>query len=725
MGNGQYIKQVKSSKKLSVSSEDISSKGSTVKYDLNDLDSTGVINSSQLDLTKITGNRSDAAQGINYISESNLYKDIWESGKDFEYEIYDDGSILIKNDGVGIGFTNADGFQSILNKYYVENSDINIPDPLYEEKPEEQEIVLSEDEQRYVDLFISPTSNPNFSRNSVKEMFNPKKADRNPEAVGRGSIPYKDLGGGSYIRYYSTGYPQEFYNARTNQLTEYSADGKVLRRITYTGKPSEKKVSSFIEYSYNEEGNISKVTGLKGEVTEINYYYGKGGTVYKESVLKDGRHELISYDNDGKMVSKVIGEYDGTIHSSKSDLDIPKIKGDQSVYRDGKIREKYCTNGDYEVYNKNGLSEKHLANGLIYKYANNEVTSVSFADTEGNSVIIDVLNDERISKYVDYNNIQNIDIQDGKKVLYFKDGSSIEVYNNVIYGKNANGNINFGYNINENNELSNISLFDVNNIYSLQYGGRQAAFRDSTDVLLSDPLIYDELEKTFPGSSYQQKYNYLNSIAGVCCGSVAVANSTFQEYEGREEEFRNTFGFDMYSVDANGNRNYNWELMTLKFYDYSWIKENGWTIYDYYNDPSVKGFYSNHTTSFENFMRDEYGINVENKHYVDDELGTYSTETGNNGVTNDTTLFYDNDSAIQAYNKIMESNPDSVTINATYYRLVNKNDSSDVFYSPNSSHAMTILGVENNQLVVSSFGKQYYIDFNNTEYVDFNVIDYK
>ena len=713
MGNGQYIKQVKSSKKLSVSSEDISSKGSTIKYDLNDLDSTGVINSSQLDLTKITGNRSDAAQGINYISESNLYKDIWESGKDFEYEIYDDGSILIKNDGVGIGFTNADGFQSILNEYYVENSDINIPDPLYEEKPEEQEIVLSEDEQRYVDLFISPTSNPNFSRNSVKEMFNPKKADRNPEAVGRGSIPYKDLGGGSYIRYYSTGYPQEFYNARTNQLTEYSADGKVLRRITYIGKPSEKKVSSFIEYSYNEEGNISKVTGLKGEVTEINYYYGKGGTVYKESVLKDGRHELISYDNDGKMVSKVIGEYDGTIHSSKSDLDIPKIKGDQSVYRDGKIREKYCTNGDYEIYEKNRLKERHLSNGdrelyengvlkskiingVHINYQNGEIESISYLK-ETDEIALDFLNNEKIN--LDYTQISSIEKTDGKIDIHLQNGDIIHYLNNnsFIIKENSTGVVNYGYHIEADGSLTNIDMFNDYNIYNGQYGGNQHSFENNCWLLLQDPDIMNELRNHFPNATESELATYLCRITPSGCGYVGFANDIFNHYIGREEEFYNKFGFNMYKINDDGNLDYNYENLVLRWYDYIWASESvytegGGTSWDImYRQPEFLA---------------QYGITATYKE-------EYYTESASQSEL------------LNVYDSIVSGEGEErVLMTAWNFDIYDMNG--NLFMDKVGCHEMYVIGkTDNGNLIVSSWGNKYIVDLSTLEYNDGGMYFYK
>ena len=724
----KYISKKTNSIKLNA--KNIVNKKNVISYSLSDIDSKGVINSSQLDLSKITGSSADAAQGINYIGESNLYKDIWGGDKDFEYEINDDGSILIKNDGVGIGYTNAEGFQSILANYDLSENDEFIPvEPSYEETPEVSNYapsqVLNEENQRYVDKLSSQTTNPNFSKKDMGRIFNPYSSDINKEAVGHGGKPYEELGDGSYKRYYTTGYVMEFYNAKTNVMTTYNNDGTIASRVSYDGNPEDGKVLNTVEYSYDEDGNISKISGLNGPVKEIEYFYGEDGTAYRGEKLTDGRYSLTSYNSSGKKVSSIVGYYTGTIYSENSSLNIPMVYGDQEVYENGVLKEKYYNNGDYALYDESGIKEKHLASGVVYNYSDNRVSSVMFENNEGNSEALSILEDERISQYVDYNAIKDISIQDNKKILYFTDGREIDIFDNAIYGKDASNNIIFGYNINGDN-LSTVSIFDINNIYSEQYGGRQSNFRNYTDTILSDPLIMEELEKTFPGSSYQEKYNYLCSMASVCCGYVDCSNSVFKNYEGREQDFYNTFGFSMYTVDENGNKNFNWELMTLKFFNYTWIKETNWSLYDYYSNTSVKGFYANNTTSFENFMRDEFGVNITDVHYTFDDIGTMSNSSGfyGDGEYMETN-FTNFDEAIEAYNRIMETNPDSITINATGYELINKNNSYDVFTSKNSSHAMTLIGVEDGKFVVSSFGKEYYINPYNTDSVDFNVINYE
>ena len=129
-------------------------------------------------------------------------------------------------------------------------------------------------------------------------------------------------------------------------------------------------------------------------------------------------------------------------------------------------------------------------------------------------------------------------------------------------------------------EYHNISIFDDENIASHQYGASQRDFKNHFEELISDPLIWDELQVYFPESDFEsheeavffyQKYLYLIYECG--CGYAAAADYVFHTFEGKEKEFEDIFGYPMYIVRDDGFVDFNYEIFILKFFNYSVIKE--------------------------------------------------------------------------------------------------------------------------------------------------------
>ena len=52
-------------------------------------------------------------------------------------------------------------------------------------------------------------------------------------------------------------------------------------------------------------------------------------------------------------------------------------------------------------------------------------------------------------------------------------------------------------------EYHNISIFDDENISSQQYGANQRVFKKNFEELISNPLIWDELQIYFPESDFE------------------------------------------------------------------------------------------------------------------------------------------------------------------------------------------------------------------------------
>ncbi len=123
-------------------------------------------------------------------------------------------------------------------------------------------------------------------------------------------------------------------------------------------------------------------------------------------------------------------------------------------------------------------------------------------------------------------------------------------------------------------------IFASENIITEQYGGDQNDFEDNFDSLINDNLIWEEVQKYFPVSSFdsyeEAKYfyqRYFEIIANCGCGYVAVANNIFNYFNNREDAFLETFNFPMYTL-KDDKVDYNYELLILKLFNYVVLESN-------------------------------------------------------------------------------------------------------------------------------------------------------
>ena len=140
--------------------------------------------------------------------------------------------------------------------------------------------------------------------------------------------------------------------------------------------------------------------------------------------------------------------------------------------------------------------------------------------------------------------------------------------------------------------LSNI--FNEQNNLTGQYGTNQLDFYYHFNNLIKDPLILDEVQKYFPRNKFDSDeeamffYNkYFKVIADCGCGYTAVINSIFEYFNGREEDFLNTFNFPMYNMYNDNKIDYNYELLVLKFFNYVVLESHA---EDYCLDDVIKYF---------------------------------------------------------------------------------------------------------------------------------------
>ena len=87
------------------------------------------------------------------------------------------------------------------------------------------------------------------------------------------------------------------------------------------------------------------------------------------------------------------------------------------------------------------------------------------------------------------------------------------------------------------------------------YGGDQGSPQNTWGFWSNKDELYDTVRDYYPDMSDKEIKQYLQKLNSEGCGYVAVANTIFAAFEGRADEFRETFGFDMYA--SNSDLNYN------------------------------------------------------------------------------------------------------------------------------------------------------------------------
>jgi len=329
---------------------------------------------------------------------------------------------------------------------------------------------------------------------------------------------------------------------------------------------------------------------------------------------------------------------------------------------------------------------------LPYNLTDITELDVNLVDNENNQAVL-------TAKYYDDNMIRVADMDDdifvvGMQEVKDKDGNPTDT---TI----------FGYNVNEKGELVPISAFGEYNKDSLQYGGNQNMFgwRGVTE-LLADENIWGVLEERYPGSTYEQKKAYLSCMAGKCCGFVANVNGLFEHYEGREEEFKEKFGVDMYRMDENGKLDFNYEYMTLKYWDYVYGEVAGRSIGQmsggrYGLTPTEHGL-------FDDFLKDEFGVEAESTTFLDSRYNTHHIEDTITGSDTKGSILSGQKNVVSVYEELSKKY-ESVTVGQR---------------SGSGGHAMYVVG-ENDagSLDLSSLGHIEHPNYGCN--FKFYVVDYK
>ena len=586
------------------------------------------IDSSTIDYGRI----SSSADGVKNEQFVNVNKSVWDNGN-LTYKVRDDNTVLIKNNGISIGYTDLKGIKTTVSNPITTNSNSS-----YEAK---------------------------YGKRTPLKGYNDSKTDNSSSSNSNSSYEVK----------YGERTPLKGYNdsktdnsSLSNSNSSYEA--KYGKRTPLKGYNDSKTDNSSLSNSNSSyEAKYGKRTPLKGYSTEIPD--SRIAAVFKDLQLSMPNYAM---SNQPKMVFR-------------------DLIGDNDKLQYGDFLNIY-SNGDI-TYNINGKEVK-----------------------------LDILASDLVSGNIKFDKIVDIKKNAGFYDIKFKDGSSLTVFdgdNNLAIGYGKDGSLNYGFYVDSENNVQPIGIFSDYSNSNRQFGERQSNFKNNSAELLKDPLILEELEKQFPGTSLSQKQSYLNYIADRCCGFVGKVNGLYEQYEGKEKEFKDTFGFDMYKVDSDGNVDYNGEYMVLKFFDYIYAEKGN------KNMNQIKNMTTGHTLAeskkFETFLKDKYDVDCEVNGY---KSSSYSNETQYDTVTGASagtiSYMYSKNDILSVYDQLVKEGHDDIMIGATRYDLTDYDNGSK--YVSYGSHAMSVVGKEGDDLIVSSFGRKYKLNLDFLKKGCFYTTDY-
>jgi hypothetical protein len=232
--------------------------------------------------------------------------------------------------------------------------------------------------------------------------------------------------------------------------------------------------------------------------------------------------------------------------------DIDRFKSEAEIIYDSFVNQRLNNDGNFlvSVYDKNNNSQKVM----------NVDTGDSAIINYSASGVVSTINANSVTYY------------------YLEDGTPNAIYyhnSHVFVQFDDLGNITYQRFNPDDGTLKPISIFDLENHNVKQFGADQGALYYNFDKAIKDPLIYEELQKYYPEDSfasideamefYERYFSLINHNG---CGYAGLTNIIFKEFERKELEFEQKFGFPMYTIDKNGDVDFNYELMILKIFNY-------------------------------------------------------------------------------------------------------------------------------------------------------------
>lgn len=221
------------------------------------------------------------------------------------------------------------------------------------------------------------------------------------------------------------------------------------------------------------------------------------------------------------------------------------------------------------------------------------------------------------------------------------------------------------------------------------YGGNQGSPKSERGEGSEQEELYEIVRNYYPDMTDAEISDYLKKLNSEGCGYVALVNTIFAEYEGREEEFEKDFGFPMYH---DGDLNYDKLLVDL------------YTATDNHNKKSFLWFeWDSIDTKEDDSATSGNGTSADDREY---RLQKYLEDKGV-GMSMEQTKYKQD--AITTENFMEYAEKGHIVISYRYGNLQKEDGTTAQFID--GGHAMVVTGVtDDGRFIVSSWGEKYYID---------------
>lgn len=307
-------------------------------------------------------------------------------------------------------------------------------------------------------------------------------------------------------------------------------------------------------------------------------------------------------------------------------------------------------------------------------------------------------------------------------------------------------------------------------------GGNQTSLKDNADYFISLEEVQNIVHKYYPEATEEDMELLFNKMSSIGCGYIASVNTIFFEYankENGEEEFERIFGFPM---KTNGV--YNYELLFLDFFLYCSYYENDYiTIEEAYGNIAEEMEVHNGDSALSDEEFSSTGMDGTMEHELSKMFEDYMASKGvivnaagciitrfKDGTVTDVwisgekqsygSINLDTDSkAYEVYKKKLETEGymvpsgeplsiEPIDIDLEMMKALLEDGKKIIVGSGNfdlynpvtdekeyedvGGHAMTVLDVdvENNKILVSSWGKSYELDLNEDGLTGISVYDF-
>lgn len=263
-------------------------------------------------------------------------------------------------------------------------------------------------------------------------------------------------------------------------------------------------------------------------------------------------------------------------------------------------------------------------------------------------------------------------------------------------------------------------------IFKEPYGGDQGSARYATGE--EKERIYEIIRQYYPNMTEDEMKILLSRLNNEGCGYVAITNSLFIQYKGKEEEFEKTFGFPMFRTSASGKKEYNFNALIVDLYcatdnhnadKFLWFtigdKVNKFEDYDK-TDGDKKDYKitEDQTGSGTNSDNRNYRI----QKYLDDHNAGISASVDSGHKI-----------SVNSYNDLLKKGDVMVKIyeGETIYKENDNGELSEYMtMGKNEGHIMAVTGIDDQgNLIVSSWGERYIIKTKECKNGDLEVITYE